>query len=267
MAIQFVGMTSTVNNSLTNGASVAIPAGSVNDLMLCYASNAAVVAYNALTNWTPVDTLASTKNANTALGVWYRYATGSDTAPTPAWTGATNACTATILRYSGVSQSTLPTAVNRHAFASSPASTWTEQSIAAPDLAGELWSDWVVDCWALGQRTRTGGSESGTSIVSGSLEFDGGPGGFWTQRGNNTTGNASSTGPTRATGSTSWNCGVILADRFLGAVPLDLPTVLAHDGTVSGGSGGRGLWMTHSVALAAAVLPPVPGAGLYSGPN
>lgn len=255
MPITFVGIGRVLSTTaVTTLPAITIPAGSVGDLLLGYATNGAVVAFNAESGWTPVDALASTINGTTALGAWYRIATGSDTNPTFGWSTTTNPGVGVVLRYGGVDTSVLPTAANRHGYAMhvSPAATNASMtSVAPPDLSAATPWDLIVNCWALGQVTRTGGTNTGGPITgsAGALGFNGAPMG-WAQRGNNITGDALSTGSTRATGNSKWNNGMVLADRLFAD---EYPTVTSFDETAL--SGGQGLWIAHSIALKALVPP------------
>lgn len=252
MAISFASISTTVNSTKTLGAAVTVPAGAVGDLMLCCAVNAAVKPYNALTNWTPIEPIASTTTSTTALGWWYRYATGTDTNPTPAWSTTTNACVAAIVRYSGVLSTAMTSiAANRHGYVLG--TTVSTTSVQPPALAGATSVDLIVDIWAFGESIRTGGTNS-ASAVAGLPSLSGAPAG-WTQRGVMGTG-VGGTGPTNASGATSWNVGLVIADR-LGAV--DRPTVSSTSNPTDEGS----KWIAASLALSATSPPSLVAPGQF----
>lgn len=241
MAITFQSINNASTNSGVTTLSVNVPAGAVNDLLLLCAVNGAPVAYNALTGWTPVDALASTKNGSTAAGIWYRYADGTEAASySPAWATTTNSCVAGIVRYSGVSKNVLPTAANRHGFAQFPTgSANTSATSPVPStLSGVTSGDLIVNLYCYGQRIRSGG-QNDAAQVAGLPSWNAAPAG-WIQRG---------TTMTSAGGATFWNCGYLICDKFDAA---DHPTASTTSSPTDQGSH----WMVESIALAAAPTPP-----------
>lgn len=255
--ISFVGIDCALASSNVSSLACSIPSGSVGDLLVFYAANSNPNTWQTPSGWTTVESLTTTKTNTVGVSCWFKTATSGDTSVTAKWSSGTS-CTiaAACLRYSGVDTSIPPTGTGRHGFTTTGSSSSVEftTSSAPPALSAMHSYDTIIDCWCIGQANATGSTTH--SPTPGFLQLPGAPAG-WTQRGNNTTGDALSTGPTRGTKSSSpfiWNCGMVIADK-LGAT--DTPTVTSTDSTGNTGTnnGATGNWVVMSMALTPLVIP------------